>query len=69
MDVTMAIVTGGGKKTNSVRHSKTLKEVMSFEEAIEDFRKEFGSFFPQYRTLDQTPEKKRGKKHEGQDEA
>lgn len=52
MDVTMSIVTGGGRKANRVTHSKTLKEVSTFEEAVEDFKKEFGGFFPKYGVLE-----------------
>lgn len=58
MDVTMSVVTGGGKKANRVRHSKTLKEVTTWEEAMSDFKKEFRPFFPEYQTLDKPQGKK-----------
>jgi hypothetical protein len=62
MDVTMSIVTGGGRKQNMMRHAKTLKEVTTFEEAVEEFRKEFRPFFPPQATFDDV-EEKRSKKN------
>ena len=63
MDVTMAIVTGGGKKANRMNHSMTLKEVTTFDEAVEYFRKEFKPFFPPQALLTDEPgEKKKVRK-------
>jgi hypothetical protein len=58
MDVSMGIVTGGGKKANRMTHSCTLKEVTTFDEAIDYFRKEFKSFFPPQALLTDEPGKK-----------
>ncbi len=63
MDVTMSIVTGGGKKANRMTHSCTLKEVATYDEAVEYFRKEFKPFFPPQALLTDEPTKKeKGKK-------
>lgn len=61
MDVTMSIVTGGGRKQNMMRHSKTLKEITTFEEAVEEFRKEFKLFFPPQATFTDIEAKKKKK--------
>jgi len=58
MDVTMSLVTGGGKKANRMTHSCTLKEVTTFDEAVEYFRKEFSFFFPPQATFDDVEEKR-----------
>jgi hypothetical protein len=62
MDVTMSIVTGGGKKANRMAHSCTLKECTTYEEAVEHFRKEFRPFFPTYQDITKPPTKKAEKK-------
>ncbi len=62
MDVTMSVVTGGGRKANRVTHSKTLKEVTTWEEAVEDFKREFKIFFPPQTTLIEVTEKPKKEK-------
>jgi hypothetical protein len=59
MDVTISLVTGGGKKANRVTHSKTIKEVQTMAQVIEEFEEEFAIFFPAQATL--TVEKRKAK--------
>ena len=62
MDVTMKVSTGRGIKSNLMTHSATLREVSTFEEAMEYFKKELGQFFPPQETLDNIAEKRTRKK-------
>ena len=52
MDVTISVVSGGGKKANRVSHSYTLKEVVLPEQVIDMFKTEFKQFFPNQSRLD-----------------
>jgi hypothetical protein len=59
MDITITLKTGGGRKQNAVSHSKTIKEVQTTEQVIEEFTEEFTKFFPKQEIL---PTKQGGKK-------
>jgi len=58
MDVSMSVIIGGGKKTSNSRHNATLKEVATWNEAMEFFEREFKAYFPKYAPLDKHEEKK-----------
>lgn len=61
MEVKITITTGKGKGGNPVSHSKTIKDVATMDQVIEEFNSEFKQFFPNQTILTQ---QKRSRKDE-----
>lgn len=63
MQVKVIVSKPGGKTGDSFSQSITMKDAVSIREIQERIETEFGKLFPNFQTLDQTPEKgKKGKK-------
>lgn len=64
MDVTIHVVTGGGKKANRKSASYTAKEVQTVAQVVEVLNTEFKDFFGKNRTLDELTEETKPPKKE-----
>ena len=62
MDVTVTLVTGGGRKANRESYSYTIKEVQTEEQVREMFHERFGQYFRGATTLTQSTAKAKAKK-------
>lgn len=59
MDIEFKVSKGGGKKIGRETHSKTIKEVGTLDQAVDEFRQWAGQYIPAQATLTQaTPKRK-----------